>query len=64
LITRCPDFAVKELIDRQQLIQLLPYYDFGKGPIHVVYNYRKHLSSKVTTFTEALTRYLGEHNGH
>ena len=51
-------------MDRRQLIQLLPYYDFGKGPIQVVYNYRKHLSSKVTTFTEALTRYLNEPSGH
>lgn len=52
LIARCPDFAVKELMDRRQLIQLLPYYDFGKSPIHVVYNYRKHLSSKVTTLVD------------
>ncbi len=55
-IVQGPCFILQPLIERGQLVRLLPEWGVVRLPIHAVYPTRRHLSAKV----QAMTRFLGE----
>ncbi len=55
-IVRAPCFILQSLIAEGKLLQVLPDWDQGRLPIHVVYPTRRHLSARV----QAMTAFLGD----
>lgn len=53
-IARLPDFLVAPLIDRGELIRLLPEYQTETVEVHAVYPAHRSLSAKVKLFIDAL----------
>lgn len=61
-IAYCPDFAIKEGVDKGDLIPLLTEEHKTQAPIHIIYPHRKHLSSRVSIFMKEFKDYLGDIN--
>jgi DNA-binding transcriptional LysR family regulator len=53
-----PCFILLPLIERGQLVRLLPDWGVRRLPIHVVYPTRRHLSAKVQAMTGFLTEWF------
>jgi len=60
-IVQAPGFIVQPLIERGDLVQLLPDWSRRSLPIHVVYPTRRHLSAKVQAMTSFLTTWFEQH---
>lgn len=57
-VALCPMFAAKPFLDANELVHLLPTYDFGNVPINAVYPNRQQLSVRARYFIEEFHRYL------
>lgn len=57
VIAYCPEFAVHSMLEKGELVTLLPQMCNTQIPVNVIYPHRQHLSSRVTTFTRHFIDY-------
>ncbi|WP_290701699.1 LysR family transcriptional regulator [Amphritea sp.] len=57
VITYCPEFAVHAMLEKGELISLLPHEYKSQIPVNVIYPHRQHLSTRVTIFTQYFIDY-------
>lgn len=60
VIAYAPDFTVRDALEDGRLVSVLGEYCATEIPISILYPHRRHLSAKVTTFSDELQRYLCE----
>lgn len=59
-VAYCPEFAVTGMLERGELVSLLPALQHPQLPISILYPHRQYLSAKVKAFTEQLTDYCSK----
>lgn len=57
VIAFCPEFAIHSMLEKGELVSLLPQVCNTQIPVNVIYPHRQHLSSRVTTFTQQFIAY-------
>jgi LysR family transcriptional regulator, regulator for bpeEF and oprC len=51
-VVQIADFVAQQHLERGELVRVLPEWDNGSLPLHVVYQPNRHLSSKVRAFID------------
>ncbi|TWD50641.1 LysR family transcriptional regulator [Agrobacterium vitis] len=61
-VATMPHFMIKEALEKEELLQVLPEWHIEAMPLYIVYPPNRHLSNKVRVFVDWLVRLLTDKN--